>query len=275
MSTAPNAEQKSGCDAARLRSYDVGSRRVTVWTPPGYENDPDRRYPVLYLHDGQHLLAPTSEVLGWGLDAILLRMVTEEKIPPVLAVGIWNTEMRIQEYSPQKAFDRFFTPEQMDSIIKTGFCPLSEPYLDFWLRELKPHVDATYRTLPDRAHTFTMGASMGGMISIYALCEHPGVFGGAICMSTHWPIGGGAMVPYLRQHPPDPRTHRLYFDHGTVDVEGQYTEFQQQVDAILLQAGFRAETNWITRVHLGHDHGEACWSSRVELPLTFVLRTAG
>lgn len=259
--------QERGC----LLNYPVASRQVTVWLPPGYGRSGDRRYPVLYLHDGQHLLAPVSEPLGWGLDRILDRLVSEKRIFPAVVVGIWNTPMRIQEYSPQKAFDCFLTQEQMETIVRTGFYPCSEPYLDFLVGELKPHIDAAYRTLPGAEHSFTMGASMGAMVSLYAVCEHPRVFGGAACMSTHWPIGGGAMIPYLRQRLPGPRTHRFYFDHGTEEVEGQYVEFQKQVDGIMQGAGYERGDNWVTRVFTGHGHSEACWSGRVDQPLEFLL----
>jgi predicted alpha/beta superfamily hydrolase len=254
-----------------LLSYGVGPRQVTIWTPPGYASSGDRRYPVLYLHDGQHLLATENEPLGWGLDRILDRLVTERRLAAALVVGIWNTPMRMQEYSPQKAFDRHLSPEQLDAVIRTGFYPCSEPYLDFLVRELKPHVDTTYRTLPGAGHTFTMGASMGAMISAYAVCEYPCVFGGAACMSTHWPIGGGVMIPYLRHCLPDPWSHRFYFDHGTEEMEGQYLEFQKQADSVLQEAGYRRGDNWVTRVFAGHGHSEACWSSRVDEPLRFLL----
>ena len=266
------ARQDTPCkERGCLISHTVASRRVTVWKPPGYAASNYQRYPVLYLHDGQHMLARPGEPLGWGLDGLLARLAKEKKIPAVLAVGIWNAPERIQEYSPQKAFDRYLTPEQLDAIIKTGFYPCSEPYLDFLVRELKPQVDDAYRTLPDAAHTFTMGASMGAMVSLYAVCEHPRVFGGAACMSTHWPIGGGVMIPYLQDSLPDPRTHRFYFDHGTEEVEGQYVAFQQQADALLQKAGYRQGENWVTRVFTGHGHSEACWSSRADNPLRFLL----
>ena len=70
----------------------------------------------------------------------------------------------------------------------------SDGYLAFLVEELKPFVDATYRTLPDQPHTLVMGSSMGGLISLYALEQYPHVFGGAGCLSTHWPAGGDALV---------------------------------------------------------------------------------
>ncbi len=79
------------------------------------------------------------------------------------------------------------------------------------------------------------------------------------------------MIPYLRDHLPDPQTHRFYFDHGTEDMENQYSVFQKRADAILWEAGYRCNDNWITRVFVGHGHSEADWSARVDHPLTFLL----
>ena len=86
----------------------------------------------------------------------------------------------------------------------------------------------TYRTRPGRADTFVMGSSMGGLISLYAICEYPDVFGGAGCVSTHWPAVEGVIVPYLRDRLPDPTTHRLYFDYGTATIDTLYLPIQTQ-----------------------------------------------
>ena len=97
--------------------------------------------------------------------------------------------------------------------VSTDIC--SDHYLRFIVEELKPYVDAHYRTLPDQHNTFIMGSSMGGLISLYAMCEYPHVFGGAGCVSTHFPIGRGIALKYMQDNLPDPKTHKFYFDYGT------------------------------------------------------------
>jgi pimeloyl-ACP methyl ester carboxylesterase len=122
-----------------------------------------------------------------------------------------------------------------------------------------------------------MGSSMGGLISIYALCEYPDVFGGAAALSTHW-IGSferNAWVPmaafeYLRANLPDPGDHRLYMDHGTLGLDALYGTWQAVIDQIVLDHGFTA-ANWQSRVFEGADHNEDDWGKRFEIPVRFLL----
>jgi predicted alpha/beta superfamily hydrolase len=102
------------------------------------------------------------------------------------------------DYMPQKPL----MPERARPLLEQfvrerGGRPESDAYLRFMVEELKPFVDAAYRTRPDRAHTVVMGSCLGGLISLYALTEYPAVFGGAGCVSTHWPSGGSLLVDYF------------------------------------------------------------------------------
>jgi pimeloyl-ACP methyl ester carboxylesterase len=149
-----------------------------------------------------------------------------------------------------KPFDALPAPFR-DSLLAVGFknkesalfaTPImSDEYLKFLVLELKPFIDGKYSTLPDRDNTFIAGSSMGGLISMYAICEYPAIFGGAACLSTHWP---GiiemkdnpvpiAFLDYLRRYLPDPSTHKIYFDYGTATLDAQYERYQLQVDGIM------------------------------------------
>ena len=96
---------------------------------------------------------------------------------------------------------------------------ISDRYLSFLVTELKPFIDANYRTLPGRADTSVMGSSMGGLISQYAMSRYPDVFGGAGCVSTHWPAGDGIALDDFAAHLPDPATHKYWFDFGTATLD--------------------------------------------------------
>jgi predicted alpha/beta superfamily hydrolase len=154
---------------------------------------------------------------------------------------------------------------------RSGGAPGSDAYLRFLVEELKPDVDAHYRTLPDARHTCLMGSSMGGLISLYALCEYPQVFGGAGCLSTHWPIGGRRLVNALGAVLPRAGQHRLYFDYGTRTVDRQYEPLQQWMDRWVAAAGYRQGEDWLTRKFAGADHSERAWRVRVHIPLDFLL----
>ncbi|MCK7529650.1 MAG: alpha/beta hydrolase-fold protein [Marinilabiliales bacterium] len=145
---------------------------------------------------------------------------------------------------------------------------LGDSYLRFIVNELKPHIDSIYSTYSDRENTFIMGASMGGLISAYAMCEYPGVFGGAGCLSTHLPMKGvnfltrndnriaRAFRNYLRSNLPSPGAHRIYFAYGTKTLDKWYEPYQKKVDAIMAAAGYEDGKQWITRKFEGDDHSE-------------------
>ena len=137
--------------------------------------------------------------------------------------------------------------------------------------ELKPFIDATYRTLAGPADTFVMGSSMGGLISAYAIAEYPDMFGGAACVSTHWPAADGAVIDYLAGHLPDPASHRLYFDYGTATLDALYEPYQQRMDAVMRRSGYVEGQNWVTLKFDGAEHNEQAWRQRAALPLQFLL----
>ena len=123
-----------------------------------------------------------------------------------------------------------------------------------------------------------MGSSMGGLISMYAECEYPEVFGGAICMSTHW-IGtftDNPFIPevfhnYLKTNLPNPKNNKFYFDYGTETLDAFYEPHQQKTDTILKSKKFKRK-NWETLKFPGADHSENSWSKRLDIPLTFMLK---
>jgi predicted alpha/beta superfamily hydrolase len=112
---------------------------------------------------------------------------------------------------------------------------------------------------------------MGGLISLYALCEYPDVFGGAGCVSTHWPAGDGIVIDYMQTALPDPAAHRIYFDYGTETLDADYEPYQERADEVMQRAGYTEGANWITRKFPGADHSETAWRARVEISLRFLL----
>jgi predicted alpha/beta superfamily hydrolase len=259
----------------KFESKHVASRYVDVWLPPSYSlpKAKRRRYPVIYVHDGQNLFDPASSFIGvdWGIDETMTRLIGEKTIPEAIIVAIWNTSKRLSEYMPQKPLEQLAEAD-LDAMFKpVRREPLGDAYLRYLVTELKPAIDAHYRTLPDRAHTSLMGSSLGGLISLYAVCEYPDVFGGAACLSTAWQVANGVTVRELKKSLPDPRTHRLYFDFGTGTNDGSIEPFQQQVDALLKESGYTNGVNWVTQKFPGEEHSERAWRKRVHLPLQFLL----
>lgn len=252
----------------------VDPRRVDVWLPPGYDASAAERYPVIYFHDGQNLFDPRLAYGGttWGIDEAMHRLIAAGKTRGAIIVGLWNNGLtRFPEYMPRKAVTTADLGFGVGNQRMPAAMIRSDEYLKFIAEELKPFIDRTYRTLPDRAHTSIAGSSMGGLISGYALAEYPNIFGAAACVSTHWPAGDGCVVDYFAQHLPRAGAHRLYFDFGTATLDALYEPFQQRMDAALRTLGYTAGRDWLTRKFPGSEHNEKAWSARVDLPLAFVL----
>ena len=240
----------------------VPARNIDVWLPPSYATHPKRRYPVLYMHDGQNLFDPSMSFTGidWDVDGTMTKLIDAHRVREAIVVAISNTPLRGNEYMPAKA-----------ASLEQRAYVLSDGYLRFIVQELKPAIDATYRTKPAREDTMVMGSSMGGLISAYAMSEYPDVFGAAGGISTHWPANDGAVIDYLAAHLPARRTHRFYFDHGTATLDAGYAPYQQRMDAILREAGWREDRAFMSREFPGAEHNERAWRDRLEVPLQYLL----
>ena len=258
---------------AAMPSSHVAARNVDVWLPPGYAENPERRYPVVYMHDGQNLFDPATSMgnVDWAVDEAMTGLIARGEARPAIIVGVWNTNKRREEYMPQRAVTRVMPMNVPGASDLNPGDIISDSYLAFLVEELKPFIDASYRTLPGRADTIVMGSSMGGLISQYAMSKYPDVFGGAGCVSTHWPAGDGIALDDFAAHLPDPATHRYWFDYGTQTLDAGYEPYQQRADEILRKAGYVEGQNWITRKFEGAEHSEKAWRVRVDQPLVFLL----
>ena len=266
----------------------VTARNVDIWLPEGYSST--KKYPVLYMHDGQMLYdtSVTWNHQAWKIDDVISRLVSENKINEVIVVGVWNGGLtRHPDYFPQKPYESL-TQTEKDTVtahlqrtgkIKEILKPVSDRYLKFLVTELKPFIDKTYSTYTDRGHTFIAGSSMGGLISMYAICEYPKVFGGAACLSTHWPgiwtlknnPVPDAFLKYLKTNLPQPKNHKIYFDCGDQTLDSLYPGIQKKVDVIMKLKGYTGK-NWMTKYFPGENHSEKSWGKRVEIPLIFLLK---
>jgi len=267
----------------RMRAFPsrfVAPRNVDVWLPEDYT--PTRRYQVLYMHDGQMLFDAKNTWNGqsWHVDRAVTHLVKAGAIADTIVVAVWNNgDYRHAEYFPQK-FLAAMPATQRDGFVAQALKgqPLSDNYLRFLVEELKPEIDRRYATRPERASTFIAGSSMGGLISVYAMNEYPEVFGGAAGLSTHW-IGimkRNTAIPlaafiYLQAHLADPLHHRLYQDHGSLDLDALYEPYQSFIDEIVRERGYD-DDHFMSRVFEGQSHTESAWAARLETPLTFLLR---
>lgn len=266
----------------------IAERNVDIWLPEDYNEN--KKYAVLYMHDGQMLFDSTItwNQQEWGVDETFQKLMDSGNIEPTIVVGIWNiSKSRNSDYFPQKPFE-YLLKNTEDSLLqrvrKSEARDLftngvhSDDYLRFIVHELMPYVDSAYSTYNDSKHTYIAGSSMGGLISLYAVCEYPGIFGGAACLSTHWPgihpIKNNpvpeSFFHYLDHNLPKSTGHTFYFDHGTQTLDTLYPPLQAQVDSIMKKHRY-SHQNWQTKVFKGEAHDEHSWNKRLHIPIKFLL----
>lgn len=233
----------------QLHSPQLGNHReVLVHLPPSYHADTQRRYPVLYLHDGQNLFDAGTGFAGqeWRVDETLT-MLSAEGVE-CIAVGLPHMgEHRIREYTPFKG-------------VAHG---RGEDYLQFLVETVKPLIDRDFRTLPDRMNTGLLGSSMGGLISLYGFFHCPETFGLAGVMSPSLWLGRGAIYPYVQNAPFSPG--KIYLDNGTREPSAR------RMYAQLLKKGYRPRTEVKYVREPNAEHTESAWARRLPDALRFLF----
>jgi predicted alpha/beta superfamily hydrolase len=237
-----------------LHSPELGNTRdILVYLPPSYESS-TRRYPVIYMHDGQNLFDPKTSFAGaWEVDDTLDK-ASQEGVEAIV-VGITNVGVeRANEYSPFD--DRRHGPGKGDA------------YLSFITDTIKPIIDADFRTEPAREQTGIAGSSMGGLISLYAFFRRPDAFGFAGVMSPALWFGRRRIFDYLERatHVPG----KLYLDVGTQEGKEALNDVARLRDR-LTTMGYRIGHDLLYVVDRGAGHNEAAWAKRLGKQLRFLL----
>ncbi len=226
------------------------ARNLRIYLPPSYEENPAKRYPVLYMHDGQNLFDAKTAAFGveWRIDETVNRLVATGVMDEAIVVGIDNTPARIQEYTP--CCDPKYGGGKIDA------------YDHFVVATVKPLVDRTYRTLPGKDTTAILGSSLGGLASVLIAQRHPNVFSkaGAMSGSFWWNDGMPAKAT------PGRVPVRFYLDAGTRD-DGMQDSVRMR-DA-MLSWGYREGEDLMFHTAQGGRHNEASWAERVDKPLAW------
>ncbi|UYZ60669.1 alpha/beta hydrolase-fold protein [Hymenobacter latericus] len=220
-------------------------RRVWVYLPTGYAANPQQRYPVLYMHDGQNVFDKCTSFSGeWGVDEALGALEQQGiKAGSCIVVAVDNGgTTRLDEYSPWR-----------NAQYGGGQGAL---YTDFLVQTLKPYIDANYRTLTDRANTGIAGSSMGGLISLYAATRYPNTFGRVGVFSPAFWFAEAELKAYLNQHRAAAPT-RFYFVAGAQESQTMVPLMQAVRDS-LQRAGYAA-TDLSYQVRADGQHAEWFW----------------
>ncbi|NVM62891.1 alpha-glucosidase [Mucilaginibacter sp. SG538B] len=214
-------------------------RRVWIYLPAGYEAD-KKKYPVIYMHDGQNLFDEYTSSYGeWGIDELMDRIPVQQES---IIVGIdHGGEYRITEYDPYNS--------------KYGE-GRGDDYVQFLIKELKPYIDAHYRTQTDAAHTTIAGSSMGGLISMYAALKYPGVFGNAGVFSPAFWIA--PQIYDQAQQAAINKNSRFYFVCGDAESASMVADMQKMAN-LLKSRGVKPENAPVTVIK-GASHNEKQWN---------------
>jgi predicted alpha/beta superfamily hydrolase len=242
------------------------SRTLLVYLPPGYDEG-EQRYPVLYMHDGQNLFDAATSFIGveWNVDETLERMISDQEVAPLIVVGIYNT--------PDREFE--YTPIQDASRGKGGG---ADRYATFIVDEVKPFIDATYRTKPGRESTGIMGSSLGGIASLYIAWTHPDVFTRVGAMSTAYWWSNSQILSVLEELEPPPGV-RVWLDMGTAedstdrnaDGVADLLELHRRARNILMEKGLTIPRRLRYVEDEGAVHNERAWASRFPSAVAFLF----
>lgn len=223
-------------------------RDVQVFIPSSYETEKKKKYPVLYMHDGQQIFDPATSTHGidWQIDETVTRLTGEKKMKEIIVVGINNTDNRYQEYSDGN----------------TG-----KAYQDFIIKILKPFIDKTYRTLPERENTGVMGSSMGGIASFLLAWHHPNIFSMAGCFSPAFWLDWDKLKKNSWQELPV----RIYIDNGGIGLEKILQPGCDLMLEVLQEKGFKLGKDllWYQDINAGHSEEE--WAKRAWMPLLYMF----
>jgi predicted alpha/beta superfamily hydrolase len=221
------------------------SRDIIVYLPPDYFDSPERRYPVLYMHDGQNLMdASTANSGEWQVDETTEQLIQAGRVEPLIIVGVSNTMDRIPEYTPVP-----------DSKYGGGN---ADAYGRFLVEELKPMIDARYRTRPGAADTGLAGSSLGGLVSLYLGMKYPGTFTrlGVLSPSVWWANKDiVSRVQALDAKPP----LQLWVDMGTNEDANAIAEARVLRDALVAK-GWTSDLKYVEIT--GAAHNETAWAAR-------------
>jgi predicted alpha/beta superfamily hydrolase len=236
-------------------------RDVIVYVPPGYEDEPERTYPVLYLHDGQNLFdGRTSFVKDrtWQVREHADAAIEAGEAEPLVVVGIYNTgERRLAEYTHEYNW-------QMGG-------GQADAYGKLVTRELMPWIASQYRVRQDRENTGLGGSSLGGLVSLYLGLRYPTVFGKLAVMSPSVWWNHKSILGYLNEHAPQMwERPKMWLDVG--DREGQKAVRDAEHLARRLKAnGWKpGESLHFEKVE-GGTHDEASWAGRGRAMLKFLF----
>ncbi|MCS7062854.1 MAG: alpha/beta hydrolase-fold protein [Methylacidiphilales bacterium] len=234
------------------------SRAIRVLLPRGYNENTWRRYPVLYLHDGQNVFHPGGVFGSWDVDITAGRLMRQGRMRETIIVAINNTSDRMSEYVPT------------GDTISGNPAGKGAAYAQYLIQNVKPYIDATYRTLPDNRHTGLMGSSLGGLITTYIGWHHSATFSLLGPLSpSYWAAPN--FVNYVNNNPRPAGIRRIYTAWGTNESDSSMWNPAWAMHARFLAKGFVVNEDLKMAIGCGAGHNEATWAAQMPAALPYLF----
>jgi predicted alpha/beta superfamily hydrolase len=232
----------------------IKPRDIIVWLPSEYDSDRNKNYPVLYMHDGQNIVDPatSSFQIDWQLDEAADSLIRKELIEPVIIVGIYNTPDRNKEYSEDK---------------------LGLLYMKFIVDSLKPFIDRSYRTNPDRMNTANGGGSLGGLISFMLMWDYSEIFSKAICFSPAFKIDQYDFVDNVKSYVGNLKQFSLFINNGDNELDSMLQPGVDEMLKVLKQQGYIEGDHFYFHKGKNSLHSERDWAKNIWRALIFIFGT--
>ena len=264
----------------KIDTFVLEGRRIDVWVPEFR----DEQTPLVVAHDGGNFLMDVSETWNgqnWGIPEAISsgRIVAGDKVggrlPIFVGVHRFDDSLRMNELAPEDIMkSRPHLLNAVDPIHRpTDLEYRGNEYQDFLALTLVPEIARRYSLVLDPSRTAQLGASLGGLATIYGVMKHPEVFGTALGLSTSWPLGGQELVDLVVEGLGEPGGVRVYSDCGTVELDASYFHWHFGFVESMDKAGWQRDVTYKAELYPGTGHKESWWGQRVEHPINWWLNS--
>ena len=260
-----------------IETFNFEGRRIDVWVPEVV----DELTPLVIAHDGGNFLMDISETWNgqnWGIPEAISSsriVAVNGRLPIFVGVHRVDDSLRMNELVPEdilKAHPQLLN--QVDPIHRpTNLEYKGNEYQDLLALRLVPEIARRYSLKLDPSRTAQLGASLGGLATIYGVMKHPEVFGTALALSTSWPLGGQELIDILVKDLGTPGSVRIYSDCGTVELDASYFHWHFKFVEAMDKAGWVRDVSYRAELWPGTGHNETWWGQRVEHPINWWLNS--
>jgi hypothetical protein len=266
-----------GSAKGSIETFKFEGRRIDVWVPEVL----DELTPLVIAHDGGNFLMDISETWNgqnWGIPEAISSsriVAVNGRLPIFVGVHRVDDSLRMNELVPEdvlKAHPQLLN--QVDPIHRpTNLEYKGNEYQDLLALRLVPEIARRYSLKLDPSRTAQLGASLGGLATIYGVMKHPEVFGTALALSTSWPLGGQELIDILVKDLGKPGSVRIYSDCGTIELDASYFHWHFKFVEAMDKAGWVRDVSYRAELWPGTGHNETWWGQRVEHPINWWLNS--